>query len=235
MFKMKKISPQSRAVFTMTIEHNVTEDYNEIGSRGERQICQKIYDNLAPNGDFRVRFRKQHEQDNNDGMANYSDVRNFCERVINEEIAGELRELVDFPIKEVKVNRTYEGSLIVVFSVLFNLFQFIGGIAGFRDTMVLIRNTVQRHMKKRLNDEFRTNGYFEVKVESENDTNYGYMLEDLFHFGFRKRGGILSIPVGESNNHVKRDAFFWYLLISNIVLLIIIGILVGKAVINVYL
>jgi hypothetical protein len=231
---MKK-SAQSRAVFTMTLEHNVTEDYTETDSLGKWQKRQKTYDNLAPNGDFCVRFRKQHKQENNEDMACYSDVRNFCERIINEEIAGELRELIDIPIKEVKVNRTYEGSLIVVFSVLFNVFQFIAGIAGFRDTMVLIRNTVRRHMKKRLNDAFCTNGYFEVKVEPENNTNYGYMIEDLFHFEFRKRGGIRSIPVDESGNHAKRDAFFWYLLISNIVLLITIGILAGKAIMSVYL
>lgn len=235
MFTMKKSCSQSRAVFTMTIKHNVTEDYEETDYQGRRQKRQRTYDNLAPDENFRVRFRNSQEFDESDGIANYSDVRDFCKRVINEEISGELCELIDIPIKEVKVNRTYEGSLIVVFSVLFNIYQFIGGIAGFRDTITLIRNTVRRHMKKRLNDKFCTNGYFEVEVESENDKNYGYMLEELFHFGFRKHSGILPIPMDEPNNNIRRDAFFWYLLISNIVLLIIIGFLVGKAVISVYL
>jgi hypothetical protein len=166
-------------------------------------------------------------------MANYSDVRDFCEHVINDEVAKELQELIDWPIKEVKVNRTYEGSLIVVFSVLFNIYQFIGGIAGFRDTLKLIESTVQRHMKKRLADEFSTNGYFEVSVNSEKDRDYGYMLEKMFHFGMKGRGAF-PVPVYEAGYRPRRDGLFWYLLISNIVLLIIIGILVGKAVFSMY-
>lgn len=234
MFIRKNQQPQSRAVFTMTLEHNVTEEYDETDYQGKRQKRQRTYDNLAPNRDFRVRFRKHHEQDENDGMANYGDVKDFCERVINEEMAGELRELIDIPIKEVRVNRTYEGSLIIVLSVLFNIYQFIGGIAGFRDTIKLIENTIHRHMKKRLNDEFRTNGYFDVKVSFEKDRDYGYMLEEMFHFGHKRRGGILPVSMGEANYRNKRDGMFWYLLISNIVLLVLLGILVGKAVITVY-
>lgn len=233
MFTMNKSQSQSRAVFTMTIEHNVTENYEEIDYQGRRQKRERIYDNLTPNENFHVRFRNRQDRNENDEVANYSDVRDFCENIINEEIYKELCEL-DIPVKEVKVHRTYEGSLIIVFSVLLNIYQFIGGIAGFRDTIILIRNTVYRHMKKRLNDKFCTDGEFEVKVESEKDSNYSYMLEELFHFGFRKHGGILPVPVDEPNKKIRRDAFFWYLLISNIVLLVIIGFLVGKAVISVY-
>jgi len=234
MFKRKKLLPQSRVVFTMTLEHKITEDYEESDYQGKRIKNQRTYDNLAPNGNFRVRYRKRRERDENDGMANYSDVRDFCERIINEEIIVELRELIDIPIKEVKVNRTYEGSLIVVFSVLLNIYQFIGGIAGFRDTIKLIEKTVNRHMKKRLNDEFYTNGYFDANVYAEKDKDYEYMLEEMFHFKFRKRGGIIPVPIEETSYHPKRDGLFWYLLISNIVLLIVIGILIGKAVISFY-
>lgn len=224
MINRKKLLQQNRAVFTMTVKHNITE-YNEINRNGRQQ--DKIYDNLAPSEEFHVRFRKHRKRMDNNGVAYYSDVRDFCERIINEEIADELRMLFDIPIKKIKVNRTYEGSLIIVFSVLFNLFQFISSIAGFRDTIKLIQNTVYRHMKKRLNDEFITEGYFEINVRSERDDDYyTYLVES-------NNGGL---PVSFSNSRVqaKRDGFFWYLLITNIVLLIIIGIFVGKAVIKMY-
>lgn len=145
----------------------------------------------------------------------------------------ELQELIDLPIKEVKVNRTYEGSLIIVFSVLFNIYQFIGGIAGFRDTLKLIENVVERHMKKRFNDEFYTDGYFEVNAHAETDRDYGYMLDELFHFRVKGRGAF-PIPTYNSSYRPERDGLFWYLLISNIILLILVGILVWKAVVNMY-
>lgn len=216
MLNRKKLLPQNRAVFTMTLRHNITDDYNE----------KRVYDNLAPDKKFYVHFRKRRERMDNNDVAYYSDVRDFCERIINEEIADELRVLIDIPIKEIKVNRTYEGSLIIVFSVLFNLFQFISSIAGFRDTIKLIENTVYRHMKKRLNDEFTTEGYFTIEVRSERDDSYSYFVEN----------NCGSIPVSFSNtrSQAKRDGLFWYLLISNIVLLVIIGILVGKAVLKMY-
>lgn len=217
---------QNRVVFTMTLKHMVSD--------GSSKNDNKTYDNLAPQGGFYAHSKKHREYCDSDNVARYNDVRDFCERVINEEIIGEIHELTDIPIKEVKVNRTYEGSLIVVFSVLFNVYQFISGIAGFRDTIVLIENTVRRHMKKRLDDEFRTDGDFEVMVNSEKDNNYSYVLEDLFHFGFGRRGGAIPIPIDEPSYSSKRDGLFWYLLISNVVLLILLGILVSRAVISVY-
>lgn len=104
MFNHKKLIPQKRAVFTLTLKHNVTEDYEDTDYQRKRSESQRTYDNLAPNGNFAVRFRKGREHNENDGMANYSDIRDCCERVINDEIANELRELIDLSIKEVKVD-----------------------------------------------------------------------------------------------------------------------------------
>ncbi|GHU56628.1 hypothetical protein FACS1894132_14230 [Clostridia bacterium] len=99
MFNRNKRISQSRAVFIMTLEHKVTEDYEETDYQGKRTKQQRTYDNLSPDGHFWVRYRKRHDKSDNDGGASYSDVRDFVERVINEEIVGELREIIDIPIK----------------------------------------------------------------------------------------------------------------------------------------
>jgi len=224
MSKYKKIQ-QSRIVFTLTLEHKVTEDYDDTDYQGKRIKQQRTYDNLSPNSDFYVKRRNQHDKNEPNGSASYGDVRDFVEHVINKEIADELRELIDIPIKEVNVNRTYEGSLIIVFSVFINAFQFISSISGFRDTVKLIENTVNRHIKKRLDDEFSTRGYFDVNVKSERDNDYGHFFE---------KHGIFPISFSSQEPRTNRDALFWYLLISNIVLLILVGLLVGKAVLKMY-
>lgn len=86
---------------------------------------------------------------------------------------------------------------------------------------------------KRLNEEFYTNGNFEVDVNSEKYKEYGYMQEEMFHLGRGVRR-VLPDSLYEISYRPKHDGLFWYLLISNVVMLILIVLLVGKAVINMY-
>jgi len=122
MFNHKKLIPHKRAIFTLILKHFVSEDYEATDYNNRRHKEQRTYDNLEPDGNFIAKYRNRNEHDEVNRVARYNDVRAFCEKIINNEIANELQELIDLPIKEVKVNRIYNGSLIIVFSVLLNIY-----------------------------------------------------------------------------------------------------------------
>lgn len=74
MFGHKRQVPQKRLVFSLTVKHNIVDDYNNPSYRAEYSREQKIYDNLAPGRDFCVKFRKyreDNENNKNNGIANY--------------------------------------------------------------------------------------------------------------------------------------------------------------------
>lgn len=235
MFRRKK--PNKRIVFTLTLEHRVTEEYEEIENygvnSGKRVKRERTFDNLSPNCEFSVKRRNRHNdeyKENGYRRATYGDVRDFCEKIINDEISNEIQEMLDLPIHEVKVIKTHEGSLIVFFSVVFDIYQFVAGISGVHATVKLIEKTVKMHMQKRLADEFYTNGYFDVNVNAETETRHDDIFNELLNSKNRR---IFTVPLGESSRP-KRDALFWYLLVSNIVLITIVVLLVGNAVVKTY-
>ena len=156
--------------------------------------------------------------------VSYSDIKSFVEEIISKELVNEYKEFVDLPIHSIQINRTYEGSIEVFFSVLFNAYQFIAGYKGFFDSLKMIKTATSKHIEKRLREKY--GDYFNVDTYLETpQDNY----RDMEHF-FMKRG---YFPFVE-NLTEKRDGFFYYLLVSNIVLLIVIILLVARAVIQFY-
>ena len=142
----------------------------------------------------------------------YNDIADEAVRIINSDLKPELQKYTSISIEEIQVYAIYEGSIEVIFSVILGFLQLIGGLKDLYDTIHLIREISERHINKKLSDKFGR--HFKV------DT-YVIVPESRDYWRLEKEIGmnlILDSSVG------KRDAFFYYLFISNIVLLIIIGV-----------
>lgn len=148
----------------------------------------------------------------------YNDIADEAVRIINSDLKTELQKYTSISIEEIQVYAIYEGSIEVIFSVILGFLQLIGGLKDLYDTIHLISEISERHINKKLSDKFGR--HFKV------DT-YVIVPESRDYWRLEKEIGMNLI----SDSSVgKRDAFFYYLLVANIVLLIIIGVLVSGAV-----
>ena len=89
------------------------------------------------------------------------------------------------------------------------------------DAVKLIREIAGKHVAMKLKNEY--GDYFIVKVDAVSPDIYDHRYGREFMVG-----------KSEMDENSKRDVFFYYLLIANIALILIIGILVFGAVRKVY-
>ncbi|MBL7066436.1 MAG: hypothetical protein ISS29_01065 [Candidatus Marinimicrobia bacterium] len=140
-----------------------------------------------------------------------------------------LEKITDYQIPSINVVNEYSGSIELVLTIVFGTFSVLSGVKGLYDSITLIKNQSRKFIARKLRSKYGVD--FNVDTNVEYPTIERFYPEDLFfHFGKR---GILPFPIATSENHrSRRDGFFYYLLISNIVLLIILGFMVYKAVIQ---
>ena len=100
--------------------------------------------------------------------------------------------------------------------------NFIEGVKNLYDAIHLLREISERHINKKPSDKFGR--YFKVDtyVIVPESRNY-WWLEEKMRCNWNIDRGM-----------EKRDAFFYYLLVANIILLVIVGVLVFGAVKAVY-
>lgn len=151
----------------------------------------------------------------------YEDIANEAVRIINGDLKPELQKYTFISIKEVQVQAVYEGSIEIIYSVVLGLLDLVGGLKDLYDAAQLIREISERHINKKLSDRFGR--HFKV------DT-YVIVPEYWDHWQLEEQ----MIGAQGDSSAVKRDAFFYYLLVANIVLLVIVGVLVFGAVKTVY-
>lgn len=160
-----------------------------------------------------------------DGGSNekvsYNDIANEAVRIINSDIKPELQKYTDISVKEVEVQAVYEGSIEIIYTVVLGFLNLVGGLKDLYDAVRLIREVSERYINKRLGDRFGR--HFKV------DT---YVIAPDYREHWRLEENAMAVR-GEGNAG-ERDAFFNYLLVANIVLLIIVGVLVLGAVRTVY-
>ena len=96
------------------------------------------------------------------------------------------------------------------------------------DVVRLIREISERHINKKLSDRFGRHFKVDTYVIVPDDRKYREYIE---HWRFENE---MNGNRRLDGNGIKRDVFFYYLLVANIVLLIIVGILVFGAVRTVY-
>ena len=152
--------------------------------------------------------------------TSYRDIVDYVTNIVGSELKSQCQECIDIPIEQVKVLKTYEGSINIIFSVIFSALGVVSGLKDLYDCIQLIKVISDAHIKKRLEDQY--GDWF--------DTGISMIIPDRERF-YHTDDRYERLPL---TKHSHRDTFFYYLLISNIVLLIVIGLLVFKAVQTMY-
>lgn len=153
--------------------------------------------------------------------VSYDDIANETVRIINTELKPELQKYTDISVKEVEIQAVYEGSIEIIYTVVLGFLNLVSGLKDLYDAIHLICEISERHVNKKLSDKFGR--HFKV---------YTYVIVPEYKEHWRLEEKMMGAQ-GDSNVG-KRDVFFYYLLVANIVLLIIISILVFGAVKAVY-
>jgi hypothetical protein len=220
LFSKAKTAQSCKAVFSVIVEFNYQ--------------YQKNINNDKLQSGGRYYFKKRKEENNynkqwEENGITYENISDFITGVIVSDLASICNQYLDEPI-EINVNGKYEGSLVLVFSAIFNAVQFISSVKDIYDMAQLIRDLAEERIEKRLNSEYGE--YFDVNVKQrlplKPDRDYYFELERLF------KNGKGSFMVSSEYSKNQRDAFFWYLLGCNIVFAGIIVLLVIKALLKVY-
>lgn len=149
--------------------------------------------------------------------VSYDDIVNEAVLIINNNLKSELQKYIFISIEEVQVQAVYEGSIEIIYSVVIGFLELVGGLKDFYDTVQLIREVGERHINKKMSDRFGRHFKVDTYVIVP-EKNYLHLEEKMMD-GYRM-----------NNDMVKRDAFFYYLLVANIVLLILVFMLVFNAV-----
>lgn len=169
---------------------------------------------LSPGGYYYLDNRSEKE-------VSYNDIVDEAIRIINTELKIELKKYTNFPVKKVQVQAVFEGSIEIIYTVALGFLNLVGGLKDLYDAVHLICEISEKHINKKLSDKFGR--HFKV------DT-YAIVPREDDYWRFEKRHG----AEREYSRDVERDAFFYYLLVANIVLLLIVGVLVFGAVQAVY-
>lgn len=133
-----------------------------------------------------------------------------------------------------------EGSLIVFFGAIVTIYGIIANYKKFVDSVHLIKihaHWLLEQLMKKLNV---TGVYTRIKDEYPNLLHYDNIEYDLLlrHLYYRFPPDIaekiVEMGLYSKNSCSRRDGFFWYLFIMNIILFIVLCLLIGKAVLRVY-
>lgn len=157
----------------------------------------------------------------NQREVSYRDISDEAEQIINNDLKAELQKYTDLSIREVQTQAVYEGSIEIIFTVVLSFLELVGGLKDLYDAVHLLKEIVERHINRKLSDKFGNHFRVDTYVIAPREEDY---------WRFEKR----YMAEQGTNGEVKRDAFFYYLLVVNIVLLLIVGVLVFGAVKTVY-
>ena len=148
----------------------------------------------------------------NEQRATYEDIVFLVSDVINTELVSELQKFIDDDQLEVKVQSVYEGSIEVLFTVAMNALTIASGV---HDVIELIAKLSEKFVEKQLN--YSYGKCFEVTVYSMPRSHFREPL-----------------VLEHKPATFRKDIFFWYLLIMNVVLMVLLGVLVFGAVEQMY-
>lgn len=187
------------------------------------------YQNVEP----RYISKKSH-----DSNISFEKLESEVRNVLCNELPNELKTIYGIEA-DIRYIASREGSLIVFFGAIITTYGIIANYKDFFESVKLIKNDAHRLLTvlaRKLNLDL--NIYIDDKYpDMPNPDNMRYHLrsKELFHMlppdiaeMILEKGGY------DINNYPKRDGFFWYLIIMNVILLIGLGALVAAAVIKVY-
>ena len=183
---------------------------------------------------------KRHISRNSHGdETSFEKLDSEARKILCQELPSDLDKI--YGIKaDIRYIDSREGSLIVFFGAMITTYGLIANYKDFFESVRLIKehgSRLLRTLERRLHipdlsiyvkDEY-------PELPHPDSMRYHSRLKHLFHmFPPDIAEMILETGVYGTNNHSKRDGFFWYLVIMNVILLIALCALVAAAVIKVY-
>lgn len=157
----------------------------------------------------------------NEQKVSYSDIVDEAERIINNDLKVELQKYTNLPVQEVRTQSIYEGSIEIIFTVVLGFLELVGGLKNLYDAVHLVTEIAERHIDKKLSNKFGKHFRVDTYAIAPREEDY-WRLEKRY------------MVEQERNGEVTRDVFFYYLLVANIILLLIVSVLVFGAVKAVY-
>ncbi len=149
--------------------------------------------------------------------VSYNDIVNEVVRIIDNDLKPELQKYTTISIKEIQVQAIYEGSIEIIYTVILSLLSLVSGLKDLYDTVHLIREIAEKQINKKLSDRFGRHFRVDTYVITPENRDYWRVEEKI-------------MTVRRENSVEQHDAFFYYLLVANIVLMAIVGVLVFGAV-----
>ncbi|MEG1669218.1 hypothetical protein [Chryseobacterium sp.] len=159
--------------------------------------------------------------------SSFDDIKECVTKTLTDEFPQICKIYLDADIT-IKCNGTYDGSLILVFTAIMNAIQIISSLKDLYDIAQLIRDLSEERVEKRLTEKYGENFSVRVLQRLPNRKCSDYRIREYKE---------LENPIHVANKEkqtAQRDYFFWYLLISNIILFGLLVLLVFKAVIQTY-
>jgi len=179
---------------------------------------------LKPGRGYRLSSLESNDE-NKIKEVEYNTIKEKIVGIIENDIKQTINESTIIHVKSVAILGEYNGSIEVLFSVVFTALGVISGIKDLYDSVQIIKEISRTIIKKGLEKE-RVN-YFDVTLKTISPMGAdNYSWREKHYYG--------DIRESEDCQCKKRDAFFYYLLVSNIVLLFTLGAMVFKAVTTIY-
>jgi len=175
---------------------------------------------LAPGGDYWFGKQEHH--------ATYDDLKGFAINILQNELKDECEQFIDIPIIDIKVKSVYEGSIELFFVVIFGVIATMASIKDLHDSLDFLRTLAEKKLEKRFREKY--GDYFKININKQIPRNTDY-YDDLKYV---RRHGLAPFFWSQHEGKSKRDGFFWYLVVSNLVLLAIVVALVANAVKKMY-
>lgn len=184
-----------------------------------------------------VYLTDQHQQYESKKVPTRSEVSECAYNVISTDLPNELELIYGIKIKT-RIITTRPGSLELFFGVLFTGYSLIGWYKSLLDSIDLIKRHGNRILSSKFKDRFDIKEW-SIEIQSrypsfEKLRSRRNLKELLMHGDIDEFEDFFLSRTYEQLPRKKRDGFFYYLIVANCILLIILGLLAFAAIQKTY-
>ena len=211
---------------------SVSIDFNDRYQKEQRHPGYEDFEVLSPSsGPYRFHQRYSNDERNSNDekyvIATYDELKKFAVNVLNHELQDECEQLLGIPIIRIKVIRAYEGSIQLFFTVLF-VVDILIRLKDIYDGVCLLRKIAEKKLEQRYKQQY--GDYFRIDVSREIPRDSDDFRKNYIHDEMMRMSPQLPL----TGTNLTCDGLFYYLLISNVVLLSFVIALAFSAVVKVY-
>lgn len=149
--------------------------------------------------------------------------------VLKEKLPLKMKEIYGIDVK-IDIKKIEYGSISIFFGAIFQGIQIVASYKSFIDSVRLIREHAQDLIEHLMNEKYGKDFSIDVDIKYPRLERHDH-IDDFLYLG-KKGRKILSFD--EESNNCKRDAFFWFLLCMNIVLISVVGAMSYAAIAKTY-